>query len=196
MKRALIGAGGFAREVKSYMGDPKLPMFVDDEYFTPNKGYIFPLSKFDPKEYCVVVAIGDPRDRWDMVQKLPKETKYFKYIHPSVQPLNGDVFVGEGSIICPGTIITVNVNIGKHCHLNLLTTVGHDVVIGDYFTSAPGAKVSGNVTIYDCVYMGTNASIREKLSIHSFVTIGSNAAVVKNIESSGTFVGVPVKQIR
>ena len=59
----------------------------------------------------------------------------------------------------------------------------------------PGAIVSGNVKIYDCVYMGNNSSIREKLSIHSLCTIGMNAAVVKNIQDGETYVGVPVKKI-
>ena len=59
----------------------------------------------------------------------------------------------------------------------------------------PGAIVSGNVKIYDLVYMGNNSSIREKLSIHSLSTIGMNGAVVRNIEDNGTYVGVPVKKI-
>jgi UDP-3-O-[3-hydroxymyristoyl] glucosamine N-acyltransferase len=60
----------------------------------------------------------------------------------------------------------------------------------------PGAIVSGNVKIYDLVYMGNNSSIREKLSIHSLSTIGMNSAVIKNIEDSGTYVGCPAKIIK
>jgi UDP-3-O-[3-hydroxymyristoyl] glucosamine N-acyltransferase len=55
----------------------------------------------------------------------------------------------------------------------------------------PGAIVSGNVTIGDLVYIGTNSSIREKLSIHSSSTIGMNSAVVKHIEEGGVYVGCP-----
>ena len=92
--------------------------------------------------------------------------------------------------------MTTNITIGKHAHLNLQTTIGHDCRIGDYFTTAPGVKVSGNCKIYDCVYVGTNASIKEKLSIHSLTTIGMNGAVVKHIEEPGTYVGVPVKKLK
>ena len=186
MKRALIGGGGFAREIKSHIGDPKIKCFVDDEYWKENDDYIFPLSKFDPKKYKVIVAIGDPKDRFDMIQRLPKDTKYFKFIHPSAQILGKDTFIGEGSIICAGCILTTNITIGKHAHLNLQTTIGHDCRI----------KVSGNCKIYDCVYVGTNASIKEKISIHSLVTIGMNGAVVKHIEEPGTYVGVPVKKLK
>ena len=53
-----------------------------------------------------------------------------------------------------------------------------------------------DVKIYDNVYMGNNSSIREKLSINSMTTIGMNGAVVKDINDSGVYVGVPVKKIK
>lgn len=195
MKRALIGGGGFAREIKSHIGDLKIKCFVDDEYWKENDDYIFPLSKFNPKKYKVIVAIGDPKDRFDMIQRLPKDTKYFKFIHPSAQILGKDTFIGEGSIICAGCILTTNITIGKHAHLNLQTTIGHDTQIGDYLTTAPGVKISGNCNIGNYVYIGTNASIREKINICNDVTIGLNGGVVKHINESGTYVGVPVKKI-
>lgn len=195
MKKALIGAGGFAREIKAHMNEPEMICFVDDEYFE-NGEYTQKLSEFNPNEYEVLVAVGNPKLRYDLIQRLPKETKYFTFIHPSAQILGTDVEIGEGSIICANSILTTNIKIGKHCHLNLLTTIGHDCRIGDYFTTAPGAKISGNCNIYDCVYVGTNASIKEKINIHSFATIGLNAGVVKHIEDSGVYVGVPAKKIK
>jgi sugar O-acyltransferase (sialic acid O-acetyltransferase NeuD family) len=196
MKKALIGAGGFAREIRAHMGDYSMICFVDDQYFIENNDNIYPLSQFDPSEYEVLVAIGDPRDRFDMIQKFPLNTKYFSFIHPSAQILGNDVIIGQGSIVCAGCIITTNVKIGDHAHLNLHTTIGHDCEIGTYFTTAPGVKVSGNCKIHDCVYVGTNASIRQKINIHSFTTIGMNAAVVKDIESPGVYAGVPAKKIK
>lgn len=198
MIKGIIGAGGFGREIYWSLSDIERKdavFFVDDKYYDGND-LILPLSKFDPNKYEIVVAVADPKDRYDIVQRMPEKTKYFTHIHPSVQIHGNDVEIGEGSIICAGTIITTNIKIGKHAHLNLQTTIGHDCEIGDYFTTAPGAKISGNCKIYDCVYVGTNASIKQKLSIHSFTTIGSNAAVVKHIEEPGVYAGVPVKKIK
>ena len=79
MKKALIGYGGHAREVMSQMGT-KLPCFVDDEYVTEDT---LPLSKLDINEYEVMVAVADTRSRYDIVQKLPKKTKFFTFIHPT-----------------------------------------------------------------------------------------------------------------
>lgn len=196
MKKAIIGAGGFAREVKAQMGDQTIKCFVDDRYWIENNEYIFPLSEFDPKEYEVVVAIGDPKTRFEMVSRLPKETKFFVFKHSSAQILGNDVKIGVGSIICAGVIVTTNVVIGEHAHLNLHTTIGHDCRIKNYFTTAPGAKISGNCDIGDFVYIGTNASVKEKINICNESIIGLNAGVVKHITEPGTYIGTPVKKIK
>lgn len=195
MERALIGAGGFAREVKAHMSDFNMRCFVDNLYWRFNTDNIFPLSEFDPSEYKVLVTIGDPIDRFNMIQKLPKETQYFSYIHHTVQILGKDVEIGEGSIICAGSIITTNVKIGKHSHINLNTTIGHDCVIGDYFTTAPSVSISGHCVIGDKVYIGTNASLKQEIKINGPTTIGMGACVVKDIHEPGTYIGMPAKKI-
>jgi sugar O-acyltransferase (sialic acid O-acetyltransferase NeuD family) len=134
--------------------------------------------------------------RYDMSQRLPSNTKYFSFIHPSAQVLDKDLEIGEGSIVCAGCILTTNIKIGKHAHLNLHTTIGHDCRIGDYFTTAPGVKVSGNCNLGDCVYLGTNSSIREKINICNNVTIGLGSGIVKHILEPGTYVGLPTKKIK
>ena len=191
MKKALVGYGGHAREVMAQMG-VTITCFVDDEYVVEGTQ---PLSKFNPKEYVLMVALADSKDRFDLVQRLPKETKYFTWVHPTALIMSDDVEIGEGSFIGAYSILTTNIKIGKHSILNRGNHIGHDCEIGDYFSAMPGAIVSGNVRIYDCVYMGNNSSIREKLSIHSLCTIGMNSAVVKNIQDGETYVGVPVKKI-
>lgn len=193
MKKVLIGNGGHAREVMAQMG-VKLDRFVDDQYVKHSED-VLPLSLFDPKKHIAMIAVADSRDRYDIVQRLPKETQFFTFIHPTVL-LMGDVEIGEGSFIGAYSILTTNIKIGKHTILNRGNHIGHDCEIGDYFSAMPGAIVSGNVRIYDLVYMGNNSSIKEKLSIHSLSTIGMNSAVVKPIEEPGVYVGVPVKKIK
>jgi sugar O-acyltransferase (sialic acid O-acetyltransferase NeuD family) len=198
LEKVLIGAGGFAREVKAQMGQLDMKCFVDDEYYTPMHDHpqnIHPISKFNPKTQQALVVIGNPHDRAEMVKKMPEGTKYFSYIDPSAQILGNNVVIGDGCMICAGCIITTNVKIEDHAQLNLLTTIGHDCRIGSYFTTAPGVKISGNCTIGDRVYFGTSACIREKLTVVDDVTIGLNGGVVKNITEAGTYVGTPTKRI-
>jgi sugar O-acyltransferase (sialic acid O-acetyltransferase NeuD family) len=191
MKKALIGYGGHAKEVMCQMGKT-LPCFVDDQYVTNETK---PLSEFDPKKYKVMVVLGDSKKRFDMVSKLPENTKYFSFIHPTAL-IMGDVEIGEGSFIGANSILTTNIKMGKHSLLNRGNHVGHDCEIGDFFSMMPGSIVSGNVKIYDCVFMGNNSCIKEKISIHSLSTIGMGAMVVDHINDSGTYVGVPAKKIK
>jgi sugar O-acyltransferase (sialic acid O-acetyltransferase NeuD family) len=191
MIKALIGNGGHAREVMAQMGI-KLFRFVDDQYMDNDT---LPLSELDIEKYEVMVAIADPRDRYDTIQRLPKGVRFFTFAHPTALIMD-DVEIGEGSFIGANSILTTNIKIGKHAILNRGNHIGHDCVIGDFFSAMPGSVVSGNVRIYDCVYLGNNSSIKEKLSIHSLTTIGMNGAVVKHIEEPGIYVGVPVKKIK
>lgn len=191
MKKALIGYGGHAREVMAQMGK-KLTCFVDDRYVVEDTVSI---SKFDPKEYSVMIAVADSTSRFDIVQRLPKETKYFTWIHPTALIMSDDIIIGEGSFIGAYSILTTNIKIGNHAILNRSNHIGHDCEIGDYFSAMPGTIVSGNCNIGNIVYFGTRSCIREKTKICDDVIVGMNAAVVKNITETGTYIGTPAKKL-
>ena len=192
MIRVLIGNGGHAREVMAQMG-VILPRFVDDEYLNEET---ISLSQFDPKIHIAMITIADSRSRSEIAKKLPKETKFFTFIHPTALIMDDNIEIGDGSFIGAYSILTTNIKMGKHCILNRGNHIGHDCVIGDYFSAMPGAIVSGNVTVGDNVYLGNNSSIREKISVCDSLIIGTNCSVVKNINYSGVYVGVPAKKIR
>jgi sugar O-acyltransferase (sialic acid O-acetyltransferase NeuD family) len=195
VKKALIGNGGHAREVQSQMGI-ELFRFVSDEYWKEGDSKLLPLSKFDTDKYVVMVAISNSKDREDVVKSLPEKTQYFTFIHPTAQLMSDDIIIGEGSFIGANSIITCNIKIGKHSILNRGVHIGHDSIIGDYFSAMPGSVVSGNVTLGDKVYLGTNSSIREKITICNDVIIGLNTGIVKDIKDSGTYVGCSIKKIK
>ncbi len=198
MKKGIIGAGGFGREVYYSLSDQdqlETVFFVEDKFYRKEPN-VFPLSSFNPDLYSVVVAVGDPKTRERIVSELPKKTSFFTHVHPSAQILADDVQIGKGSIICAGTILTTNIKIGDHAHLNLHTSIGHDCIIGDYFTTAPGVRISGNSKIENRVYFGTNSCIREKLKICNDVTVGLNSGVISNINEPGVYIGTPAKKIK
>jgi sugar O-acyltransferase (sialic acid O-acetyltransferase NeuD family) len=185
---ALIGNGGHAREVEFQMGI-KITKFVDDSFYVPGDSYLMPLSKFNPLHWEIMVAVGDSKDRESIIKKLPKETQYFSFVHPTVIA-SDDFQVGQGSFIGAYSIITTNVKIGDHCILNRGCHIGHDSIIGDYFSAMPGSIVSGDVKIGDRVYLGTNSSIRERVSICDDVTIGLNSGVYKSISAPGKYTSI------
>lgn len=195
MIKALIGNGGQAREVQAQMGI-ELFRFVSDEYWKEGDNKLLPLSKFNPDKYVVMIAVANSKDREDIVKQLPVNTQYFTFIHPTAQLMNNDIIIGEGSFIGANSIITCNVEIGKHAILNRANHIGHDCRIGNYFSAMPGSIVSGNVNLGNKVYLGTNSSIREKITICDNVTIGLNTGIVKDISLSGTYIGQNTRQLQ
>jgi sugar O-acyltransferase (sialic acid O-acetyltransferase NeuD family) len=206
-KICIIGTGGFGREVLCCLIDlyrsSKINIFenvyfmVSDEYYkeeTVMGVKVIKLSDFVTSEYNVFVAIGNPQARRKIVESLPLQTNYLTIIHPSAL-VSDFTEIGEGSIITAGTILTCNLKIGKHAHLNLNTTIGHDCVIGDYFTTAPATNISGNCKIGDSVYFGTNSAVKEGISICSDVTIGMGGVVVKDINEKGIYIGNPLRKL-
>ena len=194
MKKALIGAGGHAREVESYLDD-EIVFFVDKEYVDTENPKILCIDDFNPDEYEVMVCVGDSNDRHKIVNKLPDNTKYFSFIHSSAI-IQNKVIMGEGSFIGPYTLINTNVKLGAHTLLNRFNNIGHDSICGDFLSMMPGSIISGNCKLGDKIYIGTNSSIREKLTICNNIVIGLGSGVVKNINKSGTYVGSPTTIVK
>lgn len=201
----IIGAGGCGREALCCLMDMlaldtnqianKVVFMVGDEHFKDETilgVHVIKRSEFNYKEYDLVVAIGDPSLRKKVVEKLPSDANFLTLIHPSVikSPF---LKIGQGSIVTAGCILTCDIEIGEHSHINLNTTLTHDLKAGNYFTTAPGVNVSGNCHFGDCVYLGTNAAVKQGISICDNVTIGMGAIVVKNITEPGVYIGNPAK---
>lgn len=192
MKKAIFGYGGHAREVAMQIGGD-LTFFVDDEY---SNDIARPISEFNVLEYEILVAVANPWEREEIVNKLPYQTQFFTFIHPTaIVSQDFDVIIGEGSFIGANSIITTNVRIGDHALLNRGNHIGHDCIIGNYLSMMPGSIISGNVSIGNNVYLGTNSSIKEKLFVNDNVTIGLNSGVVKDITEYGVYGGVPIKKL-
>lgn len=205
-KIAIYGAGGFGREVHSLIEDinKKQNTFSFIGYFddSKEKGTVinnFPVlgsmrdlnSWNEPLD--LVIAIADPRIKKSLIDKMknPKIT-FPVLIHPGV--ISGDPQFNstcEGTIICAGTIITVNVEIGRHVILNLACTVGHDTKIGEFSSIMPGVTISGEVVIENSVFIGTGAKLINQLTIGENSTIGAGALVTTSVPPDFLIVGTP-----
>jgi len=206
-KIGIIGAGGFGREVLCLIKDvynlsdteaSENVCFIEtDDLWSQrevNGINVLSMSGFNFEESRIVIAIGDPLKRKKISELIPKNAKYITLIHPSVI-MSKWVEIGYGSIICAGTILTCNIKLGNHAHLNLHTTVGHDIIAGDFFTTAPAVNISGKCKFGHSVYCGTNVSFRENLFITDNVVVGMGAVVVKDITVSGVYIGNPLRRI-
>ena len=205
----IIGAGGFGREVAWIVErinfikpSWNLKGFIDDNetLWGSKEGeyHVFGGCEYLSalEDVYAVCAVGSSNVRKKIIEKL-KDTsvKFATLVDPSVLYSNS-VKIGEGAIVCAGTIITVDVNIGDHVIVNLDCTIGHDAVIEDFVTIYPSVNVSGNVLIGECSELGTGTQIIQGKKVISNTIIGAGAIVVKDCIESGTYVGSPAKKIK
>ncbi|OYU95050.1 MAG: transferase [Bacteroidetes bacterium B1(2017)] len=145
------------------------------------------------------LAVGSPRLRKKIYEKIKEysQISFPSIIYPTVNfdTREGKVLVGEGSIICAGSVLTTDIKIGSQVHVNLNCTIGHDTTIGDFCTLSPGVHVSGNVAMGNGVFVGTGAVILERLSICDDAVIGAGSVVTKSILEPGVYVGIPAKKL-
>lgn len=205
----IIGAGGFGREVAWLVErinevNPtwNLKGFIDDnESLWGNVEGDYPV--LGGCEYLkslgdvyAVCAVGSAKVRKIIIGRIKESNvKFATLIDPSVL-VSKRVEIGEGSIICAGTIITVDIKIGNHVIINLDCTIGHDADIEDFVTIYPSVNVSGNVLVGQCTELGTGMQIIQGKTITANSIVGAGAVVVKNIEEPGTYVGSPAKKIK
>lgn len=204
----IIGAGGFGREVAWLIEDINkvseewnIVGFVDDNETILGEvinGYkvVGNVEWLKRQKLNVVNAIGDPIIKQKMINRLEgSKNQYPVLIHPSVI-FSDKVTIGEGSIICAGNIITVDVEIGRHVIINLSCTIGHDAIIGNYTTILPGVNVSGFAKIGECSSIGTGTAIIQHVTIGHNTIIGAGSVVIKDLPADCTAVGVPARPIK
>lgn len=206
----IIGAGGFGREVKTLIDSinksNKIYNFLGFYDDGIEKGKIingFPILggvsdlNIVSKPLCIALGLGDPTTKSKVIALLSNPNLSFPtLIHPSVIISNDDVSIGNGCIICAGTIITCNIKIENYVTLNLMCTVGHDTFIDNFASFMPSVNISGEVKIEEKVYVGTGAKIINQLTIGKSTIVGAGAVVSKSLPEFCTAVGIPAKPIK
>jgi sugar O-acyltransferase (sialic acid O-acetyltransferase NeuD family) len=205
----IFGTGGFGREVHELAEDLvdageqfEIVGFLDGNATLHGKT-VHGLPVLGGAEWLatnqdvkVALGIGAPSSKRKVVDQVRRAGgEFVTLVHPR-SVLGRRVSLGEGSIVCAGTIITTDIEIGSYSTFNLNVTIGHDSTIQDFCTFAPGVNVSGNVEVGEGTDFGTNSSIIQGISVGEWSIIGAGASVVKDLGSNITAVGVPAKVIK
>ncbi len=207
----IFGASGFGREVAWLVEriNAKQPTwnllgFMDDNEEIQNaeiNGYKVLGKTKDVASYpdaYFVCAVGASKVREKIVANMKQVNPHIRFatvIDPSVE-MSELITIGEGTIICAHTIVTVNISIGEHVIVNLDCTIGHDAVLKDYVTLYPSVNVSGLTHIGYATELGTGMQIIQGKSVGDYSIVGAGAVVVKDIPDNCTAVGSPARVIK
>jgi sugar O-acyltransferase (sialic acid O-acetyltransferase NeuD family) len=209
-KLYIFGAGGHGREIawlarQRWAESVELVFLVDQERYVSGAVDGVPvrlLSDVDPTEQDrFVVALGDPALRRKIAAAC--ETMGLSatsVIHPRAE-VSGSVEIGSGAIICAATVLTVDIKLGQHVHINRTSSISHDVTIGDFTTVSPGVHVSGHVEIGEGVFIGTGANIVDgrpgnPILIANEAVIAAGACVTEPVAAGAMVAGVPALRKR
>lgn len=199
----IFGAGGSGREVawlaeECGIARERLTFVVDSPRYLREPVNDIPvrlLSDLDGTA-SYVAAVGDPPGREHCVAAATNAGwSPATLVHPRSErsPL---VRIGAGSIVCAGSVLTTNVILGEHVHVNIGCTVSHDVVLDDFVTLSPGVHIAGYVHVGRGAFLGIGAVIingdpRNPLLIGERAVIAAGACVTKTVEPHSMVAGVP-----
>jgi sugar O-acyltransferase (sialic acid O-acetyltransferase NeuD family) len=205
----VVGAGGFGREVldvieASNVDEPCFCFlgFIDD--IEPNQElldrrrarWLGTVEEMDSIDSVYVLGIGNPQVRRVVDARLWGRAKPCPVLWHPKSSCGSDVDLGHGSVVTAGARLTTNIRAGRHVHVHVNATIGHDCVIGDHVTISPGATVSGNVVLEDEVMLGTGANVIQGVRIGRGAIIGAGAVVVSDVPDGATVTGVPGRLIK
>jgi len=195
----IIGAGGHGKviaDIATKIGYSKIG-FADDNATGECMGFpimakVSQLDSLNDGNTDFVIGVGNNAVRKSIAEKY--NVNWVALVHPSAQ-IALNVTLGKGTVVMAGAVVNPCATIGEHCIINTGAIAEHDNIIENYVHLSPKVALGGTVHIGELTHVGIGATVINNIRICGNCRIGAGAVVIRNIEHSGTYVGVPAKEI-
>ena len=208
-KLVIIGAGDFGREVYSWAKQSKennlsweIKGFIDDNLkaldgFKYDLKIISGVKEYNPSaEDLFICAVGNVNLKKKLTSLiLKKGGKFTNVIHPTVV-MGENVKLGTGIVLCPYVVISSDTVLKNFIHVNLHTSIGHDVKIGNWCFVGTGCALNGHVVMEDSIFMAGHVIVLPRGYIGKETVVGAGSVVVGRVKRGVTVFGAPAKQLR
>lgn len=212
MNVVVVGAGGFGREVidvlealRADSGGPALTLLgvLDDAPSENNLAHLADrgldylgtvdtwLTTAPTASYIIGIAHAEHRRAID-TRLTAAGLSTVTLVHPAAT-IGSRVKLGAGTIICAGARLTTNILTGRHVHVHVNATIGHDTSLGDYASAYPQSAISGRCTIGDGATVGASATVIQGLTVGDSAFVGAGAVVTTEVIPRSTVMGVPAR---
>ncbi len=192
----IIGAGGHGKvvaDIAKLCGYTNIKFLDDNEQAVDCSGYTVIGKSSDYKLYPdenFFVSIGNSKVREQIQSKL---SNVVTLVHPKAV-IADDAKIGVGTVVMAGVVVNPGTVIGDGCIINTCSSVDHDCFVDSYVHVAAGSHLCGSVTVGSGTWIGAGSTVSNNIDICSDCMIGAGAVVVKDINCSGTYIGVPARK--
>jgi sugar O-acyltransferase (sialic acid O-acetyltransferase NeuD family) len=196
---AILGAGGHGRVVaESAAATGWRISFFDDARTGRVDGHLVAGSASDLEGAAtgydgIFVAIGTNRTRLNWIKRLRSSGATIVTVIDPSSKVSASAVVGAGTYLASGSMVGTGARLGEGCIVNTAATVDHDCDLADGVHLSPGVHLSGSVTIGEASWLGTGCSVRNDIVIGRDVVAGVGSAIVSDVASDQTVVGVPAR---
>jgi len=142
------------------------------------------------------VAVGDNKTRLNVLNQLLRLNLPCPNIISRSAVVSKSASLGVGISIMENVVVNAKTILGDGVILNTSCSIDHDCNIASGVHISPGAHLAGDVSVGICSWIGIGSAIIQGKVIGDHSIIGAGSAVISNIPSSVTAVGVPSKIIK
>jgi sugar O-acyltransferase (sialic acid O-acetyltransferase NeuD family) len=205
----IVGAGGFGREVASYIeqlpasAGVRIAGFLDDTRARGpalSEGFPYPLlggiDGYVPQPgHALIVAIGDPKAKLRIARNLEERgARFYTLVHPTAVVAR-TAQLGKGVIVCPFAFVSADTKLADFVTVNVYTSIGHDASVGEGSTLSGHVDITGFAKLGECVFVGSNAAVLPRVEVGAQSTIGAGAIVVRRVQPGTTIYATPSRKL-
>ena len=206
-KIVFVGAGSHADAVEGVMNKNEFTLvgYFDDKDITTHSGKPVLGNMRQANDYLeshedvfAFVTIGENQKREEIFQQIAADhyNRLVNVISTTATILSPSSIKGRGIFVATNAFLGADVEVDDDCILNTGSIVEHHTVLGRGVNVSPNATVNGLCHIGSKSYLGSGSIVKQVISIADESVIGAGAVVVKNIETTGVYVGVPAKFLK
>jgi sugar O-acyltransferase (sialic acid O-acetyltransferase NeuD family) len=149
------------------------------------------LDRLEERPCAYALGIGTSSTRRLLAERLERAgCTPTTLVHPGAS-VGSDTRLADGVVVFDRTVVTTDVHIGRHTHLNVGCAVQHDTVVGEFVQFSPGVMVNGDCVIEDDVFLGTAAAVTRGCVVGTGARVGAGAVVLGNVPAGMLAVGIP-----
>lgn len=197
----ILGFGGHARSVADVaLAIGYKSIIFLDENARDNENFLgYPVQReFQkplPADWQCIPAAGDNKLRQLQVEHANTMNWNLATLIAPTATIGAGALISVGSFVAHHSHVGPMAKVGVGCIVNSGAIVEHECYVGDFSHVSVNATIAGRTRIGRFVFIGAGAVVIDSLSVADNVIVGAGGIVVTSLEYSGTYVGMPVRQL-